>query len=162
MLQELRIGTSLAALVIAVAALAVALTNDGSDGGGPSTVRAADTTSGHASVTVAPFQEKGHSVVIENFAYSPEPVGARVGEAVVWINRDEAPHTVTAQDGSWSSGTLVQGDGVAMIFSEPGTYEYICALHPPATTRVAGAAEGVKLAGGGGGHGMKGTIIVEE
>ena len=153
--QELSI---VATLVVAVTALIVALVN-GSDGGGAGAAPVATGTAGGAGVTVADFQEKGHSVVIANFAYSPDPVRVKAGQAVTWVNEDEVPHTATAKDGSWDSGTLPHGEGVVMIFSKPGTYPYICLLHPPAGA-IAGAPAGAKLAGGGG-RPMQGTIIVE-
>jgi plastocyanin len=158
MWQELRVGTGLAALVIAVAALAVALSNSGPDGGANAATSAAGAVHS-GGVTVAPFQEKGHTIAIENFAYGLDPIHVQAGEAVVWVNYDQVPHTATAKDGSWDSGTLAQGDGVVMVFDEPGTYQYICLLHPPVNA-IAGAPEGVKLAGGG--RPMQGTVIVEE
>lgn len=112
-----------------------------------------------SSVVVADFEQKGHTIAISEFRYDPDPVRVEAGEAVAWANYDGVPHTVTASDGSWDSGSLAQGEGVVMIFDEPGTYEYICALHPPAVAFF-GAPDGTPLVGGGG-HGMQGTIIVE-
>ena len=152
-----------AALIVAVAALVVALRNDGQ--GTPATAAQAADAKGSAvggdadGVTVGRFQPKGHTVAIWNFAYDPDPVSVKAGQAIVWENSDVAPHTVTARDGSWDSGTIVLGDAVVMIFDEPGTYPYICTIHPPAGARIGGAPEGVKLAGGGG-KGMQGTIFV--
>jgi plastocyanin len=112
-----------------------------------------------SSVVVADFQPKGHTIAISEFRYDPDPVRVKAGQAVVWENYDEVPHTVTARGGSWDSGTLVQGEAVVIVFDEPGTYEYICALHPPAVAFF-GVPDGTPLVGGGG-HGMQGTIIVE-
>jgi plastocyanin len=151
--QEIAI---VATLVVAVAALVVALVDGSSDSGG---VIAAPATNSEVGVIVAPFQEKGHTVAIENFAYGLDPIHVKAGEAVVWVNYDETPHTATAKDGSWDSGLLAQGDGVVMVFREPGTYAYICTLHPPASA-IAGAPEGVAVVGGG--QPMQGTVIVEE
>lgn len=154
--QELSI---VATLVVAVTALVVALTNSGSGGSDAGAAPAASSVPARADVVVAAFQEKGHTVPIENFAYGLDPIRVPAGEAVAWVNYDEVPHTATAKDGSWDSGTLSQGEGVVMVFSEPGTYAYICTLHPPSSA-IAGAPDGVKLAGGG--RPMQGTIIVTE
>lgn len=53
-----------------------------------------------------------------------------VNNTVVWTNDDTAPHTVTANDGSFSSGNLNPGDSFTITFSTPGTYTYHCNYHP--------------------------------
>lgn len=45
---------------------------------------------------------------------------------VVWTNEGEKPHTVTAHDGSFDSGTLYPGESYQVTFYEPGTYTYQC------------------------------------
>jgi plastocyanin len=155
-LRELSIAVT---LVIAVTALVVALEGRGGPSGGAEASDAVRTES-DSGVFVAAFQPKGRTVAIENFAYDPDPVRVEAGEAVIFENFDAVPHTVTARDGSWDSGTLAQGDAVVLVFDEPGTYEYICALHPPGVARITGAPEGAELAGGGG-RPMQGTIIIE-
>jgi plastocyanin len=79
------------------------------------------------------------AVAIEGFAFAPPTITAAVGEKVTWENHDPADHTVTAEDGSFDSGTLAAGATFEATFDRPGEYRYICALHP----------------------GMKGTVVVE-
>jgi plastocyanin len=69
-------------------------------------------------------------VEIEDFAYDPDPVTIEEGGKVTWINRDSAPHTATAEDGSFDTGTLEEGKLKSESFKEPGTYAYICSIHP--------------------------------
>lgn len=69
-------------------------------------------------------------VEIEDFAYNPDPVTIEEGGKVIWINRDSAPHTATAADGSFDTGTLEEGKLKSESFKEPGTYAYICSIHP--------------------------------
>jgi plastocyanin len=69
-------------------------------------------------------------VEIEGFAYDPDPVTIEEGGKVTWINRDSAPHTATAEDGSFDTGTLEEGKLKSETFKEPGTYAYICSIHP--------------------------------
>jgi plastocyanin len=45
---------------------------------------------------------------------------------VVWTNRGEMPHSVTAHDGSFASGLLNPGESYQVTFYEPGTYTYQC------------------------------------
>jgi plastocyanin len=67
---------------------------------------------------------------IQNFAFSANPITIAPGSTVTWTNRDGAPHTVTADDGSWGSGTLRQGGTYSHVFTSPGSYTYYCAVHP--------------------------------
>jgi plastocyanin len=52
-----------------------------------------------------------------------------VNNTVAWTNDDSAPHTVTADDGSFSSGNLNPGDSYTYTFTTPGTYAYHCNYH---------------------------------
>jgi plastocyanin len=158
MLHQVRLElTVLLALTLAVAALVLALR-----GGGPGTTRVAGTGGASGPVAELDFAPKGaREVAIVDFAYDPDPIRVQVGQAVAWTNHDGAMHTVTADDGSWGSKSLKTGETAVMTFQQPGVYAYICALHPPMRAGIAGAADGEKLVAGGGGHGMKGTIIVE-
>jgi plastocyanin len=69
-------------------------------------------------------------VEIVDFAYAPDPVTIEEGGKVIWINRDSAPHTATAEDGSFDTGTLEEGKLGSANFKEAGTYEYVCTIHP--------------------------------
>lgn len=39
-------------------------------------------------------------------------------------------HTIAAEDGSWTTGTLQPLDIGAVTFSRTGTFTYICKEHP--------------------------------
>ena len=69
-------------------------------------------------------------VEIEDFAYGPDPVTIEEGGKVIWKNRDSAPHTATAEDGSFDTGTIEEDKLESESFKEPGTYAYICSIHP--------------------------------
>jgi plastocyanin len=69
-------------------------------------------------------------VEIVDFAYDPDPVAIEEGGKVIWTNRDSAPHTATADDGSFDTGTLEEGKLKSESFKEAGTYTYICSIHP--------------------------------
>lgn len=84
-------------------------------------------------------QTQEMTMIIKNFAFSPATLTVSAGTKVTWNQQDGAPHTVTADDGSFSSGTLAQGQSYSFTFATPGTYTYHCAIHPM----------------------MKGTVIVQ-
>jgi plastocyanin len=73
---------------------------------------------------------RSEKVEIIDFAYDPDPVTIEEGGKVIWLNQDSAPHTATADDGSFDTGTLEKGKLKSETFKEPGTYTYICSVHP--------------------------------
>jgi plastocyanin len=81
---------------------------------------------------VAPSGEaaKSEKVDIVEFTYQPDPVVVQVGGKVIWQNQDTAPHTATADDGSFDTGTIEKGKIGSETFKEAGTYTYFCAIHP--------------------------------
>ncbi len=69
------------------------------------------------------------TVDIRDFDYFPRNLTVNAGTQVTWVNRDTAPHTATVR-GGWDTGTLGQDEGGTISFDTPGTYEYICTIHP--------------------------------
>jgi plastocyanin len=59
-------------------------------------------------------------------------VTIQAGGKVIWQNEGEAPHTATADDGSFDTGTVDPGKlkSEAAAFKEPGSFSYICEIHP--------------------------------
>jgi plastocyanin len=70
------------------------------------------------------------AIEIKGFAFTPQIATVKVGTQVTWTNKDSAPHTVTADDRSFDSGTLDQGESFTFQFTTPGTFAYICTIHP--------------------------------
>ncbi len=70
--------------------------------------------------------------------YSPDPIMVMVGTngTVTWMNDDNAPHTVTADDGSFASGNIAPGASFSYTFTASGTYKYHCVYHPWMTGTV--------------------------
>jgi len=67
--------------------------------------------------------------IVESF-YDPDPVTIQVGGKVIWQNEDTAPHTATADDGSFDTGMIEEGKIKSETFKEAGTYSYFCEIHP--------------------------------
>jgi plastocyanin len=74
--------------------------------------------------------QKSEKVQIVEFSYEPDPVVVQVGGKVTWQNEDTAPHTATADDGSFDTGTIEKGKLGSATFKEPGTFTYHCEIHP--------------------------------
>ena len=68
-------------------------------------------------------------VHIKNFAYVPDKLTVNVGDAVRFVQDDDAPHTVTAVDKSFDSGNLDKGKSWTHTFTAAGTFAYFCAYH---------------------------------
>jgi plastocyanin len=72
-----------------------------------------------------------------DFGYSPSSITVAAGSTITWANNGAAPHTVTARSGSFDSGIRQPGGRYSRTFSEPGTYNYYCTLHPQMTGTIA-------------------------
>ena len=87
------------------------------------------------------------AVKIDNFSFSPAVITVKAGTTVRWTNRDDIPHTVTADDKSFKSKALDTDDSYSFTFTTPGTYKYFCYIHPHMTgTVVVEAAAGENTA----------------
>ncbi len=70
------------------------------------------------------------SFLPSTWGYSPDPLVVSAGDTVTWVNTGSAPHTVTADDGSFDSGVITSGDSWTFTADVPGWYGFYCALHP--------------------------------
>jgi plastocyanin len=68
-------------------------------------------------------------VSIASFSFQPAALTVSVGTTVTWTNNDSANHTVTADDGAFTSGTLGTGGTFSQTFATAGTFAYHCSLH---------------------------------
>ena len=69
-------------------------------------------------------------VKIKNFAFSPSTITVKSGATVVWTNDDSIQHDVTFDGGAIASTTLDHNNTFSHTFATPGTYHYICSIHP--------------------------------
>lgn len=80
---------------------------------------------------------------IKDDIFSSAVIRVAPGTTVVWTQSGRNPHTVTADDNSWTSPLMKRGDVFARRFDAPGRYPYHCTYH-----------------GVPGGHGMTGIVLV--
>lgn len=69
-------------------------------------------------------------VSIHEFMFSPTAVTIAAGTTVRWKNLDGEPHTVRSIDATFKSDALDQNDSFTYKFDKPGTYRYVCSIHP--------------------------------
>ena len=86
--------------------------------------------------SVAPPDATGSAVSIASFKFEPATLTISVGTTVTWTNNDSASHTVTADDGSFKSGTLGKGGTFSQTFATAGTFAYHCNFHSSMTATV--------------------------
>lgn len=69
------------------------------------------------------------TVAMTDNHFTPQEVRISPGDTVVWAHRGQNPHDVRADDGSFSSGHMEQGDTFRHTFTEEGYYYYHCNFH---------------------------------
>lgn len=62
--------------------------------------------------------------------YIPNIVNVPVDGSITWTNSDKAAHTATEMDSKFDTGLIMAGKDYNMKFTEAGTFDYICTLHP--------------------------------
>lgn len=112
----------------------------GGDGGGTGSAMPGmtmpGTAAGSSAAPAAPVG--GNTVLIKGFAFAPAALVVKVGTTVTWTNRDTDAHTVTSQGngGPLASTALSTGQSYSYTFTKPGTYSYLCTIHPFMTATV--------------------------
>ena len=102
---------------VAAVALGAALAAGGGCGGDSDTVATAG-------------QAGPGTVVVRDIAFKPKRLAVEAGDTVTWRFEDKGiPHDVKAQDGSFESEVVDSGT-FEHTFERPGTYEYVCSIHP--------------------------------
>ena len=79
---------------------------------------------------VAGSTSAGPTVSIANFAFVPAQIRISAGQTVTWTNDDGAPHGLAYQDGAKGTDVLLPGASFQRRYDKPGTYDYVCAVHP--------------------------------
>lgn len=68
-------------------------------------------------------------VTIDKLVFTPAEVTAKVGDTIVWDNKDFLQHDATATDKSWKVLLPPKKKG-SMVVTKAGTFDYYCTLHP--------------------------------
>jgi plastocyanin len=76
------------------------------------------------------------TVTMVDIAFDPAEIEVTVGTVVTWVNQDQVPHTATALDGTFDTGTIDEGGEGSVTFDTAGTFEYRCEIHPSMTGTV--------------------------
>lgn len=74
------------------------------------------------------------SISIANFSFNPQTLNVKIGTTVTWTNDDPVPHQPVGS--IFSSQILNTGDSYSFTFTQAGTYNYHCAIHPSMTGQI--------------------------
>jgi plastocyanin len=82
---------------------------------------------------IAPITEEGgvrvHHVAINGLKFVPPTLEVQPGDAVEWTNGDFVAHTATADDGTFDTGKMEDGDKKRVVLQKSGTFPYSCHFH---------------------------------
>lgn len=82
------------------------------------------------------FAQTTHIVTVGDNFFNPSNLTINVGDTVEWRNANGGmAHNVTANDGSFASQTA-SSFTFSVTFDDPGTWDYLCTVHPAQMTGV--------------------------
>jgi plastocyanin len=78
-------------------------------------------------------QSPAADVTIAGFRFAPARLTVRAGTTIRWTNGghlEDVVHSVDFPGGGVDSRVLHHGDRFVHAFTAPGTYDYLCRIHP--------------------------------
>jgi plastocyanin len=72
----------------------------------------------------------GGGISIDNFTFSPAKLVISKGTEVTWTNQDDIPHAIVLSTIGVHSKAFDTDKTFSYRFDKPGTFAYICGLHP--------------------------------
>jgi plastocyanin len=79
---------------------------------------------------------QAQDVQMLDFEFAPPTITIATGGEVTWVNEGQAPHDATADDDSFATELLDPGESESVTFDKPGSYSYICSIHPQMTGTI--------------------------
>jgi plastocyanin len=77
------------------------------------------------------------AVSMKDIKFVPAEITAKIGQKIVWTNREAPAHNVTATSGAdFESETLSQGERFEYTPSKAGKIDYVCTIHPGQTGAI--------------------------
>ena len=87
-----------------------------------------DTTIGQPAAASAAGSDQ--QITMKDFMFQPTSLKVKANSTVTWVNKDGEPHTVVSVDGLFRSGALDTDDHFSFKFDKPGSYRFVCSIHP--------------------------------
>ncbi|MDP3646283.1 MAG: cupredoxin domain-containing protein [bacterium] len=96
------------------------------------------------------------NIQVADSTFTPATLSVPSGTTINWINGGVVPHTVTANNNSFESGSIAPGQSYSVRFDQPGTYQYYCKFHGAPGSGMTGiitVTQAAAATGAGGGTG---------
>lgn len=84
---------------------------------------------GAIAAPAAPPPSRDFPIAMQGMHFGPSPPGLRVGDTILWLNRDIVAHTATARDHSFDV-TLQPHHATRITLRHAGTIVFSCRFHP--------------------------------
>lgn len=103
----------------------------------PAAMIAASLVAAGFAASAAQAAPREHVVIMANMKFGKLPADAKVGDTILWVNRDTVPHTATARNKSFDVRTGA-GQRARTKLTRAGVIPIYCIYHPAmrATLRV--------------------------
>ncbi|MFC4377521.1 cupredoxin family copper-binding protein [Nocardia halotolerans] len=128
MVRHRAASTRVVAGLVVTAALLAAGCSSGEDTATPTR------TPRPVATTTSPTENKPSqlTVVVDDMTFSPADATIKVGETVTWKFSDSAPHNVQGigDKAMGINSPIIDKGEWSYTFTQPGTYRYLCSLHP--------------------------------
>jgi plastocyanin len=122
---------------VLVGVFALGLTACSSDDGDGTGGTDGTGTSGSADCADLTGEGATFTITIADFAFDPNCFTASASQGITIVNQDDADHTFTIPDTQVdvpiAAGETFNGESGAVV---PGTYDFLCTLHPTMTGQV--------------------------
>ncbi len=73
------------------------------------------------------------TIVVSDMSFTSDRLTVEAGTTVTWVFQDDMPHNVV---GDGFASEIMQSGTFTYTFTDPGTYPYVCTLHPNMTGTV--------------------------
>ncbi|MFF0635574.1 cupredoxin family copper-binding protein [Nocardia sp. NPDC004151] len=130
--MPIRQSSSCALLLVAVVAALAAAGCSSSDTSKPAATSTAAAPASSAATSTGPAAPAAVTVNVADMKFSPADITVKAGDTVTWKFDDKAPHAVQGI-GDVALGInspIIRKGEWSHTFTTPGTYRYLCPLHP--------------------------------
>jgi plastocyanin len=79
--------------------------------------------------TASAASAENYTVEINQMRYGALPGKLKVGDTIVWVNKDTVQHTVTAKEHSFDI-RLAPGKEASQTLGKAGAFAFYCVYHP--------------------------------